>query len=92
MRLMGSHHAPLSPARSDHQIHSSNIQVVTSYLHGARSCPNPVQTQAGFQGMTVHWIAVMEGRWKLKVAVVGFKALSAGHNRNIGRVCSTTLG
>ena len=89
MRLMGSRHTLLSPARSDCQIHSSNIQVVTSYLHGVRSCPNP---KAGFQGMTMHWIAVTEGRWKLKVAVVGFKALSGRHNRNIGRVCSTTLG
>ena len=36
--------------------------------------------KAGFQGMTTHWIAVKEGKWKLKAAVIGFKALSGGHN------------
>jgi len=55
------------------------------------SKPSP-NSKAGFQGMTVHWIAVTEGRWKLKAAVVGFKVLSGGHNRNIRRVCLTALG
>ena len=30
--------------------------------------------------MTTHWIAVKEGKWKLKAVVIGFKALSGGHN------------
>ena len=43
-------------------------------------------TKAGFQGMTAHWIAVTEGKWKLKAAVIGFKALSGGHSgENLGR-------
>jgi len=36
--------------------------------------------------MTAHWIAVMEGKWKLKAAVIGFKALSGVHSgENLGR-------
>jgi hypothetical protein len=43
-------------------------------------------TKAGFQGMTAHWIEVKEGKWKMKAAVIGFKALSGGHNgENLGR-------
>ena len=43
-------------------------------------------TKAGFQGMTVHWIEVKEGKWKMRVAVIGFKALSGGHSgENLGR-------
>jgi len=43
-------------------------------------------TKAGFQGMTAHWIEVKEGKWKMKVAVIGFKALSGGHSgENLGR-------
>jgi hypothetical protein len=44
-------------------------------------------TKAGFQGMTAHWIEVSkEGKWKMKAAVIGFKALSGGHNgENLGR-------
>ena len=30
--------------------------------------------------MTTHWIAVKEGKWKLKAAVIGFKALSGAHS------------
>ncbi|KIK00082.1 hypothetical protein K443DRAFT_101041, partial [Laccaria amethystina LaAM-08-1] len=40
-------------------------------------------TKPGFQGMTTHWIAVTEGKWKLKAA---FKVLSGGHSgENLGR-------
>jgi hypothetical protein len=37
--------------------------------------------------MTAHWIEVSkEGKWKMKAVVIGFKALSGGHNReNLGR-------
>ena len=43
-------------------------------------------TKAGFQGMTAHWIEVKEGKWKMKAAVIGFKALSGGHSgENLGR-------
>ena len=43
-------------------------------------------TKAGFQGMTAHWIAVKEGKWKMKVAVIGFKVLSGGYSgENLGR-------
>ena len=43
-------------------------------------------TKAGFQGMTVHWIEVKEGKWKMRAAVIGFKALSDGHSgENLGR-------
>jgi hypothetical protein len=42
--------------------------------------------KAGFQGMTAHWIEVKEGKWKMKASVIGFKALSGGHNgENLGR-------
>ena len=37
-------------------------------------------TKAGFQGMTAHWIEVKEGKWKMRAAVIGFKALSGGHS------------
>ena len=30
--------------------------------------------------MTAHWIEVKEGKWKMKAAVIGFKALSGGHS------------
>jgi len=40
----------------------------------------------GFLGMTAHWIQVLEGKWKLKAAVIGFKALSGTHSgENLGR-------
>ena len=36
--------------------------------------------------MTAHWIQVLEGKWTLKVAVIGFKALSGMHSgENLGR-------
>ena len=36
--------------------------------------------------MTAHWIQVLEGKWKLKAAVIGFKALSGAHSgENLGR-------
>jgi len=41
MRLMGSRHAPLSPARSDRQIHSSNIQMVLFAWSEELSKPSP---------------------------------------------------
>ena len=40
----------------------------------------------GFLGMTAHWIQVLEGKWKLKAVVIGFKALSGTHSsENLGR-------
>ena len=40
----------------------------------------------GFVGMTAHWIEVKENKWKMRVAVIGFKALSGNHSReNLGR-------
>ena len=30
--------------------------------------------------MTVHWIKVKDMKWKLRVEVIGFKALSGTHN------------
>ena len=44
-------------------------------------------TKMGFLGMTAHWIQVSaEGKWKLKAAVIGFKALSGAHSgENLGR-------
>ena len=39
-----------------------------------------------FQGMTAHWIEVKEGKWKMRAAVIGFKALSGAHSgENLGR-------
>jgi hypothetical protein len=36
--------------------------------------------------MTAHWIEVKDEKWKMKVAVIGFKALSGGHSgENLGR-------
>ena len=36
--------------------------------------------------MTAHWIEVKDGKWKMKAAVIGFKALSGGHDgENLGR-------
>ena len=36
--------------------------------------------------MTVHWIKVKEGKWKMRAAVIGFKVLSGGHSgENLGR-------
>jgi len=36
--------------------------------------------------MTAHWIAVKEGKWNMKAAVIRFKVLSGGHSRkNLGR-------
>lgn len=40
----------------------------------------------GFQGVTAHWIEVKEEKWKMRAAVIGFKALSGAHNgENLGR-------
>ena len=36
--------------------------------------------------MTAHWIQVLDGKWKLKAGVIGFKALSGAHSgENLGR-------
>jgi hypothetical protein len=36
--------------------------------------------------MSAHWIEVKEGKWKLKAAVIGFKAISGAHSgENLGR-------
>jgi hypothetical protein len=36
--------------------------------------------------MTAHWIEVKEGKWKMRAAVVGFKALSSNHSgENLGK-------
>ena len=37
-------------------------------------------TKMGFLGMTAHWIQVKEGKWKIRAAVIGFKALSGAHS------------
>ena len=44
-------------------------------------------TKMGFQGMTTHWIEVSaEGKWKMRAAIMGFKATSGTHNgENLGR-------
>lgn len=43
-------------------------------------------TKASFQGMTAHWIEVKDGKWKMRAAVIGFKALSGAHSgENLGR-------
>ena len=43
-------------------------------------------TKMGFQGVTAHWIEVKGGKWKMRAAVIGFKALSGAHNgENLGR-------
>jgi len=40
----------------------------------------------GFLGMTVHWIQVRKGKWKMKAGVIGFKALSGAYSgENLGR-------
>jgi hypothetical protein len=35
----------------------------------------------GFQGVTAHWIEVKDGKWKMRGAVIGFKALSGAHDK-----------
>lgn len=36
--------------------------------------------------MTAHWIEVKNGKWKMRAAVIGFKALSGTHDGdNLGR-------
>lgn len=40
----------------------------------------------GFLGVTAHWIKVKEGKWTMRLAVIGFKALSGVHTgENLGR-------
>ena len=40
----------------------------------------------GFEGMTAHWIEVKDGKWKMRAAVIRFKALSGPHTgENLGR-------
>jgi hypothetical protein len=43
-------------------------------------------TKMGFLGMTAHWIEVKGNEWKMRSAVIGFKAISGAHNgENLGR-------
>ena len=43
-------------------------------------------TKMGFLGMTGHWIDVKDGKWKLRVEVIGFRGLSGAHSgANLGR-------
>jgi hypothetical protein len=36
--------------------------------------------------MTAHWIEVIDGKWKMRAEVIGFKALSGAHSgENLGR-------
>ena len=37
-------------------------------------------TRMGFERMTAHWIEVKEEKWKMKAAVIGFRALSGAHS------------
>ena len=40
----------------------------------------------GFLGVTAHWISVESGRWTLESAVIGFRSILGGHDReNLGR-------
>jgi hypothetical protein len=40
----------------------------------------------GFQGVTAHWIEVKDGKWKMRGAVIEFKALSEAHDgQNLSR-------
>jgi hypothetical protein len=40
----------------------------------------------GFLGMTAHWIEVIDGKWKMRSEVIGFKAISGAHSgENLGR-------
>ena len=40
----------------------------------------------GFLGLTAHWIEVVDHRWTLQAAVVGFRSISGGHDGlNLGR-------
>jgi len=42
--------------------------------------------------MTAHWIEVKDGKWKMRAAVVGFKALSGNHGgENLGRYAVGSL-
>jgi hypothetical protein len=39
-----------------------------------------------FLGVTAHWIEVKDGKWKMKAAVIGFKAISGNHSgENLGK-------
>jgi len=36
--------------------------------------------------MTAHWIEVSDGKWEMRAAVIGFKAISGSHTgENLGR-------
>lgn len=40
----------------------------------------------GFLGVTAHWIEVKDGKWKMRAAVIGFKAITGAHDgENLGR-------
>ena len=42
-------------------------------------------TKASFLGMTAHWIEIKEGRWTVRVEVVGFQSISGNHSgENLG--------
>ena len=67
-----------------------------TYLHESEAAPGKVSitqdgwsadtTKMGFQGMTVHWIEVKEGKWTMRAEVIGFRVLSGAHSgENLGR-------
>jgi hypothetical protein len=68
----------------------------SSYLPESKAAPGKVSitqdgwsadtTKMGFQGMTVHWIEVKEGKWTMRAEVIGFCMLSGTHSgENLGR-------
>ena len=43
-------------------------------------------TKAAFLGVTAHWIEIREGRWSVRVEVVGFQSILGDHSgENLGR-------
>ena len=65
-------------------------------IHTEQAAPGKVSVTAdgwsadtmkmGFLGMTGHWINVKDGKWKLRVEVIGFRGLSGAHSgANLGR-------
>ena len=43
-------------------------------------------TKAAFLGVTVHWIEIKAGKWKMRAEVISFRSISGDHSgQNLGR-------
>jgi hypothetical protein len=62
------------------------MQAAPGRVSITEDCWSADTTKASYEGMSAHWIEVKDGKWRIRAAIIGFKALSGAHSgENLGR-------